>query len=200
MTRLDSATDAELVRRAAGGERDAFAAIYERYRGLVYRFARLMSGSETLAEDVTQEVFVTFMRNLSRYERDRAELPTYLYGVARNVTRNQLRRNRRFVAMQPALDHTPCASSDPLVMAAHAQRLSRLRQLILALPSRYREVVILCDVHGLSYAESARIVRIPVGTIRSRLNRGRQMIAARMRDSDRSRLACGAARVERCVV
>jgi RNA polymerase sigma-70 factor (ECF subfamily) len=74
-----------------------------------------------------------------------------------------------------------------------------LRRVILTLPSRYREAVILYDVHGLSYAEAARVLQAPVGTLRSRLNRGRQMIAARMREAE----APGArttARIERCVV
>src|ERR671913_467606 len=86
--------DVELVRRAAAGDREAFAVIYERHRAVVYRFARLMSGSDATADDVTQEVFVTLIRTLSSYEPQRAALLPYLYGIARNVTRNRLRRDR----------------------------------------------------------------------------------------------------------
>ena len=198
--RSNDKPDDDLVRRAAAGERDAFAAIYERYRSVVYRFARLMSGSDATAEDVTQEVFVTLMRTLPRYESHRAEMLTYLYGVARNVTRNRLRRDRRFVALDATVEDTASRADDPCAAASHAQQLARLRRSVLALPSRYREVVILCDVHGLSYAETARVLRAPIGTVRSRLSRGRQLIAARMRKTESSGHASAAARIERCVV
>jgi RNA polymerase sigma factor (sigma-70 family) len=176
--------DAELVRRATAGDREAFAAIYERHRTVVYRFARLMSGSNATAEDVTQEVFVTLIRTLPSYEPQRAGLRTYLYGVARNVTRNRLRRDRRFVALDTAA-RIPCSSADdPHDAAARAQEHARLRRVILSLPSRYREVIILSDVQGLAYAEAASILQVPVGTVRSRLSRGRQMIALTLRRTE----------------
>jgi RNA polymerase sigma-70 factor (ECF subfamily) len=199
-TPADDRPDAELARRAAAGEREAFAAIYERYRTGVYRFARLMSGSAAAAEDVTQEVFVTLMRTLVHYEPHRAELLTYLYGLARNVTRNRLRRERRFVTLDASVGETATNVGDPCAAAEHAQQLMQLRRVILTLPSRYREAVILYDVHGLSYAEAARVLQAPVGTLRSRLNRGRQMIAARMREAEAPGGRCSPARVERCIV
>jgi RNA polymerase sigma-70 factor (ECF subfamily) len=129
----DARPDAELVRRAADGEREAFAVIYQRYARVVYRFARLMSGSASIAEDVTQEVFVTLMRTLPSYEPRRAGLMTYLYGVARNVTRNRLRRERRFVSIDTSADDvsdaaqafnaSATAADDPCTQAAHAQEL-----------------------------------------------------------------------------
>jgi RNA polymerase sigma-70 factor (ECF subfamily) len=192
-------SDADLVRRAAAGDRDAFATIYERHRLVVYRFARLMSGSDTTAEDVTQEVFVTLIRTLPSYEPHRARLATYLYGVARNATRNHLRRDRRFVALDAAAG-TPCArADDPHDAAASAQELGRLRRAILSLPSRYREAIVLSDVHGLAYTETAHILDVPVGTVRSRLNRGRHMIAERLRTTEDARPAA-VPRIERCVV
>jgi RNA polymerase sigma-70 factor (ECF subfamily) len=200
MTPADDRPDADLVRRAAAGEREAFAAIYERYRAVVYRFARLMSGSSATAEDVTQEVFVTLIRTLPQYEPQRAGLLTYLYGVARNVTRNRLRRDRRFVALNAAMEETPSGADDPCAAASRSQQLTQLRRVVVALPSRYREVVILCDVHGLSYAQTARVLQAPVGTVRSRLNRGRQMIAVRIRDAGSPGHACATARIERCVI
>ena len=194
------ADDVELVRRAAAGDRDAFAIIYERHRAVVFRFARLMSGSDATAEDVTQEVFITLIRTLASYEPQRAGLLTYLYGVARNVTRNRLRRDRRFVALDTAAG-TPCSSADdPHDAAARAQERAQLRRAILSLPSRYREAIILSDVQGLAYAEAARILRVPVGTVRSRLSRGRQMIALRLRNTGASGQIPPVPRIERCVV
>jgi RNA polymerase sigma-70 factor, ECF subfamily len=184
---LGDASDADLVRRAAAGDGEAFAEIYARYRAVVYRFARLMSGTTSVAEEVTQDVFVTFIGDLQRYEPRRSALQTYLYGIARNVTRNRIRRERRFVAFDDAREGAePVAPDDPCARASHRQELARLRQAIAALPSRYREVVILGHVHGLAYAEIAAIVGAPVGTVRSRLNRGRQMIAARLAGATRA--------------
>src|SRR5262245_19588789 len=108
MGRAAEPTDAELVGRALGGERDAFEALYNRYQAIVYRFARAMSGSSSMAEDVTQEVFVIVMRDLARYEPQRAVFSTYLYGVARNVTRARLRGERRFVN----IDELPAERSE----------------------------------------------------------------------------------------
>ncbi len=195
---LADVPDAELVRRATLGERDAFEEIYARHHAVVYRFARLMSGVALIAEEVTQDVFVTLIKDLHRYEPPRAGLQTYLYGIARNLTRNRVRRERRFVRVEPGGFPEPVAPDDPCAAFAHAQDLLRLRRAIAALPSRYREVVILGHVHGLPYAEIATIVGAPVGTVRSRLNRGRQMIAARMEEAER---ACGLVRpTVRCVV
>jgi RNA polymerase sigma-70 factor, ECF subfamily len=179
-TPLDG-TDAELVRQAVDGHREAFAEIYCRYSSLVYRFARMMSGSVAVAEDVTQETFTVLLRNLHRYEPDRARLATYLYGVARNVTRTRLRRERRFVGLDLTRDHEPISNCDPSTVFEQLQRRMRLRQVIAELPSRYREVIILCAIHGLSYSEVAVILGTPVGTVRSRLSRARHTVAERLR-------------------
>src|SRR5215510_6716365 len=96
---VNETSDADLIRRAMTGQREAFAEIYRRYHTAVYRFARMMSGSRAIAEDVTQETFTSLLRDLPRYAPERAALPTYLYGVARNLTRTRLRRERRFVGL-----------------------------------------------------------------------------------------------------
>ena len=175
--------DAALVRRAAEGDRQAFGEIYRRYHAVVYRFARMMAGSASVAEDVTQEAFVALIRDLHRYRPQRAGLSTYLYGVARNLTRSQLRRERRFVRLDTVGERTTLAEDDPGAALAGLQEYERLRRAIAALPSRYREVVILCALHGLSYADAAAVLGTPIGTVRSRLNRGRQAIADRLRDA-----------------
>ena len=196
---MPTPSDVELVQRAAAGDRAAFAAIYERHRTVVYRFARLMSGSDATAEDVTQEVFVTLIHTIPTYEPQRAGLLTYLYGVARNVTRNRIRRDRRFVALETAAA-APAPTDDPHDAASRAQERVLLRRAILSLPSRYREAVILSDVHGLTYAETARVLHLPVGTVRSRLSRGRQMLAARLGAATAPVHAPALPRIERCVV
>src|SRR5688572_33218842 len=95
-----AAADELLMQRTAAGDRDAFATLYRRHHAAVYRFARLMTGSGVLAEDVVQEVFLVLMRSASRYDPDRSTLSTYLYGVARQYTRRRLSPGRRFVTFE----------------------------------------------------------------------------------------------------
>jgi RNA polymerase sigma-70 factor (ECF subfamily) len=182
MGRAAEPADTELVRRAIAGERDAFEALYHRYQAVVYRFARAMTGSPSMAEDVTQEVFVVLMRDLARYEPQRAGFSTYLYGVAHNITRARLRREQRFVNLDELSTEKSerAGSDDPSAALARSEDLLRLRTAIVSLPSRYREVVILCDLHGLSYAEAAGALNVPVGTVRSRLHRGRNLLVERL--------------------
>ena len=177
--------DSELVRRAAAGDREAFVAIYHRYHAGIYRFARSMTGSAALAEDVTQEVFLAFMCELSRYDASRAALRTYLYAIARNVSRYRLRKERRFVGLEFSALDEPRAPDDPTRDAVQSETVKRVRLFIRGLGSRYREVLILCDLHDLSYEETAAVLNTPVGTIRSRLHRARKQLAERLADADR---------------
>lgn len=169
------AADTELVARAADGNEEAFAELYTRYHGLVYRFARMMAGDNEAAEEVTQDAFLALMRDLRRYDARRAQLSTYMYGIARNLVRNHLRRELRFVSLDQATE--PAAPDDPARALSRSEDVAALRRALGRLPSRYREVVILAHLHGLPYAEIAAITRSPLGTVRSRLNRGRQMLS-----------------------
>src|SRR5262245_51369361 len=81
----DEADDAQLVTRTAEGDRDAFAALFERHHHSVYRFCVQMTGSRDAAEDLTQEVFMALARSAAGYDPGRGSLPTYLYGIARRL-------------------------------------------------------------------------------------------------------------------
>jgi RNA polymerase sigma-70 factor (ECF subfamily) len=183
-------SDQALMQRTAAGDREAFATLYRRHQGAVYRFARLMTGSAPAAEDVVQEVFLIVMKDAARYDAGRAALTTYLFGMARRVTRRRLLRERRFVEIDAgngAHDRAPNASE----ALERRDMLQRLREAILALPSRYREVVVLCDVEGVSYETAADSIGCAIGTIRSRLHRARQLLATKLRRTDGT---CTAAR------
>jgi RNA polymerase sigma-70 factor (ECF subfamily) len=193
-------SDRDLMRRTAAGDRDAFAALYRRHHATVFRFARLMTGSNGMAEDIVQEVFLVIMRNAARYDASRSTLSTYLYGVARHQTRRRLSRERRFVALDERA--APRRSPAGAELAADLERradLRRLRCAILSLPSRYREVVVLCDLHDLSYADAAATVGCALGTVRSRLYRARQLLGAKMRRSEFHESSAARAAV-RCAV
>ena len=190
-------SDQALMQRTAAGDRDAFATLYRRHQGAVYRFARLMTGSAPAAEDVVQEVFLALMKDAARYDAGRAALTTYLFGMARRVTRRRLVRERRFVeiaAGEPARDVTPNASE----ALERRDMLQRLREAILSLPSRYREVVVLCDVEGVTYDTAAESIGCAIGTIRSRLHRARQLLATKLHRIDGT--CTGARPAMRCAV
>lgn len=171
--------DAELVRRAQGGERDAFALLYRRHQAVLYRFAYAMTNSATLADDVVQDVFLALMRDLGRYVPERAPLRTYLFGVARNVARNKSRSVWRLLSLDYANEAS--GSDDPEAALSTSEDTRNLRRCLGALPARYREVIVLCDLQELDYADAATVLAVPVGTVRSRLHRGRQMLLERLR-------------------
>lgn len=174
-------TDADLLRRAASGDRQAFELIYRRYHQAVYRFARAMTGSLEVAEDVTQEVFVALINELPRYDSTRAAFTTYLYGIARNLSRNQWRREQRRLSLERIGLEINRSTSDPLNRLEDAEAAAAVRRALQALPLRYRELIILCDLHGLAYAEAAVVVRASVGAVRARLHRARHLLRERLR-------------------
>lgn len=178
--------DSELIARAQGGDGEAFAVLYRRHQAVVYRFACQMTGSATLAEDIVQDVFLVLMGELGRYDPSRAALTTYLYGVARNISRYRIRGLRRLTSLDAA-DHAVTVD-DPSAHIAQSDQLRQLRAGIAALPARYREVILLCDVHELSYVEAALSLKLPVGTLRSRLHRARRLLAERLQARLKARL------------
>jgi RNA polymerase sigma-70 factor, ECF subfamily len=174
--------DADLVGRAAAGDKEAFGAIFERYQHLVYRFARAMTGSPDAAEDVTQEVFVVLIRELHRYQPERAVLSTYLYGIARNVSRDRLRRDRRLLSFltRSVMPTASIQPDDPFANVAAAEIGTEVRRALTRIPVKHREVVVLCDLHGLSYAEVASVLRTTTAAVRARLHRARHLLRQRL--------------------
>ena len=174
--------DAALVERIAAGDEEAFVQVYRRRSRGVYRFALQMSGSATIADEVTQEVFLALMREAARFDPARGSFLSYLYGVARNhVLRQQ--RQRPVVALdaRPDIADGLSAPDDPLADAVRQQTVATVRRAVQSLPAHYREAVLLCDIEGLDYRDAARVIDCPVGTVRSRLARGRALLADKLR-------------------
>lgn len=179
----ENITDAELLRLALGGDADAFGALYDRWSRTVYRFALRLSGEQSIAEDVTHDLFMALIRDGHQYE-GRGKFSSYLYSRARHLVLHRLRRDRHFSWLDPEIkdfNQLPVdPTADPLQDLARAEMTVRVRQAILALPLHYREVVLLCHLHELSYAEAAEVVGCTVGTICSRLSRARSLLAKRL--------------------
>jgi RNA polymerase sigma-70 factor (ECF subfamily) len=183
----DERSDEELLRVfVSNGDRSAFAALYRRYQDVVYRFAFQMSGREATAEDITQETFLRFAAAARRYDARRASVSTYLYGIVRNLTRRSVRLDRVLVTLT-GTNHAQWKAHEPLVEqslvdeAAKRETIERVRRAILSLPPRYREVVVLCDLHRRSYADAAAIIGCAEGTVASRLSRARDLLLAKLR-------------------
>ena len=180
----DGTSDDELVARVAGGDPLAFTALFRRRQADVYRVALLMTGSVTAAEDVTQDVFLAVMRDAKRFESGRASVAAWLCGIARNHAHRRLDHDRRTVQLPESPESTQpsgVVTPDPLGDLSNAEEIEALRRAVLSLPIRYREVVVLCDLQDLSYDEAASALECAVGTVRSRLHRGRALLEAKMR-------------------
>jgi RNA polymerase sigma-70 factor (ECF subfamily) len=183
-----SLSDDELLALLRAGDEGAFLTLYHRRQGGIYRFALRMSGSETVAEDVTQEVFMTLVRGDGRYDSSRGSFSAYLFGVARNQVLRRLEKERFLSQIYEDEDggESPTPESlitldDPLGDLTRKEMIASVRQAVLALPAHYREVVVLCDLQELSYADASAALGCAVGTVRSRLHRARALLVEKLR-------------------
>ncbi|HEX8998292.1 MAG TPA: RNA polymerase sigma factor [Blastocatellia bacterium] len=176
--------DEELLRQMLAGEADAFEQLYDRRQGGIYQFALRMSGSPALAEDVTQEVFMALMRDGHQFDPARGTVAGYLFGMARHRVLRRLQRERTFVSMDAGEEGEEmqelAALDDPLRDFTRNETIEAVRQAVLSLPEHYREVVVLCSLHEMSYDQAAAVIDCPVGTVRSRLNRARAMLIEKL--------------------
>ena len=177
--------DGVLLRRAAKGDEEAFTALYRRHQAALYRFAMRMTGSAWSAEEIVQEVFLTLIRDPARYDPKRGAFPAFLFGVTRNRILKHLERGPREVALDDGNEDAGVSpllqdTHTPAVWAEHRERMDRVRAAVLELPADFREVVVLCELEELSYEEAAERIGCPIGTIRSRLHRGRALLLAKL--------------------
>jgi RNA polymerase sigma-70 factor, ECF subfamily len=196
MTLPQITSDDDLLRLMMAGDEAAFTELYRRRQSGVYRFALQMSGSEAVAEDVTQEVFIVLIGEAKNYDSQRGSLAAYLYGIARNHVLRRLERDRLFVPFADGeqdegmeIPASLIAEGDPLVDLTRNEMIDTVRGAVLALPAHYREVVVLCELHEMSYIEAAGVIGCAVGTVRSRLHRARAMLVERLRARDEGKTA-----------
>ena len=204
MTLPVNSSDDELLRLMVAGDEEAFTIIYRRSHGGVYRFALHMSGCPSLAEDVTQEVFVVLISEGDRFDPSKGSLASYLYGIARNHVLRKIQRDRLLVPLEGDSDDSGSAppafvlDGDPLSDLTRGETISAVRNAILSLPVHYREAVVLCDLQEMGYAEAASTIGCAVGTVRSRLHRGRAILIDKLRASDSKGTASGEVSPTRC--
>jgi RNA polymerase sigma-70 factor (ECF subfamily) len=179
-------TDDVLLRRAAKGDEDAFTFLYRRHQAALYRFGVRMTGNAWAAEEIVQEVFMTLMRAPRKYDATRGALGAYLYGIARNRVMKYLERLPREVQLQEKSEDGSGAgivlqdAATPSSLLEGRERAARVRAAVLELPAEFREAVVLCELEEMSYEEAAQMAGCPIGTIRSRLHRGRALLLAKL--------------------
>jgi RNA polymerase sigma-70 factor (ECF subfamily) len=177
-------TDDELLLRMHSGDEQAFVTLYRRRQPAIYRFAANMTGSRTVAEDITQDVFMALIREDCGFDPELGTLSGYLFGIARKLALRYLERGRADVALDNGAEESrgvePSVNGNQLLDLTRKEGIEALRRAVQALPRRYREVVALCDLEEVDYADAAFILDCPVGTVRSRLHRARALLLEKM--------------------
>lgn len=169
-----NAKDAELASRIRRGNRDALEAVYAACGEPVHRFAFHMTRSAEAADEILQETFLFLISNADKFQADRGSLLCFLLGVARNFAR------RRSAVNVIPLGESMMAPDDCAEQFSRGEDVALVREAIAALPPRYREVIVLCDLQEQDYETAGRIIGCPTGTVRSRLHRARTLLAARL--------------------
>jgi RNA polymerase sigma-70 factor, ECF subfamily len=167
--------DEELARRAAHGERDALETLLALHLDRIHAICRRVLGHPEDALDATQEALIAIARGINRFD-GRSRFTTWMYRVATNAALDEARRRRR----RPlASEHLPEVATVADPGEAVAARLD-VDAALATLPADYRAAVALRDLGGLDYAEIASVLEIPIGTVRSRIARGRGILADRI--------------------
>lgn len=170
-------SDERLLERARRGSEEAFTALYRRHGGKLYRFALALGAPPPVAEEAVQEVFLAFVEGRAGYDgRKGAPLP-FLLGMTRNTVLAAMRRERGYARLEQGEME---AADDALGRLLERESAETLWQAVRSLPPAYREVVVLCELEELDYAQAAQALGCPIGTVRSRLSRARRLLTGKL--------------------
>jgi len=174
--------DGRLLYEIRAGKEASFRELYARYQGVLFRFALHMTGSVAAAEDITQDVFIQLICKPSSYDASKGPLPAYLFGITRNLARASIRSTQGNLALDDVAEAEMvlAADSELIDCLSGSEALDSLRGALLALPELYREVVVLCDLEEMTYADAATVLECSAGTIASRLHRARNILRAKL--------------------
>ena len=175
---LSASLDLDLADRHRYGDETAFDEIYVRFSPLVYNLCLRMSSDPQRAQDLSQDVFLRVYKGLRRF-RGRSSLKTWIYRIAVNHCRSRLGRRRLLTEwLDPRVEaNLPCDPSEgPEARAVVCDEERSVAEALGKLPAPFREAVVLRDLQGLTYEEISEVLGVRVGTVRSRLFRGRQRL------------------------
>ena len=165
----DHVEDSELAARVAAGDTDALRELYDRYATVLFGMAYRMLGDRQLAEDCVQDVFVTVWRSAGRYDAKRAAVTTWLFTIVRNKAVDALRRRTRRRADPLPEQWSGGESPDAADIAATAERSESVAAALAELPPPQLEALSLAYFDGLSHAEIAARLDVPIGTVKGRI-------------------------------
>lgn len=181
---LLNTTDADLLPGCRGGDEAAWAKLVERHTRKVFGLAYRFTGRSEDAEDLTQEVFVKVYQTLHKYRESDGPFGAWLMAVARNHAIDHYRRGRQERARRTEdpllLESAPARDEHPIAGLARDERARLVHRGLRALPPDLRLPLILCDLQGLAYEEIATSLKLPLGTVKSRINRARLELAKRL--------------------
>ncbi len=166
--------DEDLIRRYLDGDARAFEVLVERHERRVYNLALRMTGREEDARDATQDAFLSALRKLKGF-RGEAAFSTWLHRVTVNACYDLLRKRQRAPLLHERGDDEGPPRPEP-ASPDHADAVDLsldVQRALMEVPPDFRATLILCDVQDLPYEEAASILGVPVGTVKSRLHRGR---------------------------
>ncbi len=161
-------TDRELVERVAGGDRAAVRLLFMRHHARVYRFAARQTGSELMADDIANEVFLELWRQAPAFQ-GRSEVSTWLLGIARFKALSALRKRKEETIDEDQAAAIPDTGDTPEVAVMKDDKATALKRMVNALPEEHRTVIDLAYYHAKSVAEIAEVLQIPVATVKTRM-------------------------------
>lgn len=159
---------------ASGRRAEAFETLLAAYQDKVFRLSYSMLGNHAQAEDAAQESFLRIWKSMERYRGD-AEIGTWIFSIARNVCLTAISKRRHASPLEEAERGTPDAPD----------RQRDILRLVAQLPANYRQVVMLFYMEDRSYEEVARMLDLPVGTVKTHLHRARQQLVTMVKEADR---------------
>jgi RNA polymerase sigma-70 factor, ECF subfamily len=180
---MDRDIESGLIARAQAGDREALDDLLRAHRARIWGVCRRILGSEVDAHDATQEACIAIMRHIAKFDGN-AAFSTWIYRIATNASLDELRRRKRrpVAADHDVLDFTRTAhlgSSRPDVDRHVTDRIV-VDQALARLPVEFRTAVVLRDLCDLDYGEIAQVLGIPIGTVRSRIARGRAALGSHL--------------------
>ena len=180
--RLAAVDSAVLVARLAEGEAAALDELYRREAGPVYRYALALGGNAAWAADATQEAFVALASRPHGFDAARGTLGAYLAGVARHALAAQWRAQRQETPLEEGDDDDAleAAALSPEQLLVQVQDGAQVWSALRRLPPPFREALVLVDLQERPYAEAAQIAGVEINTLRTRLHRARQKLAAQL--------------------
>jgi RNA polymerase sigma-70 factor, ECF subfamily len=179
-TEIGQASDEALLRRFVGGEDAAFSELMRRHEDRVFAMAYRITGDRGEALDATQEAFIALFRRARSFRGDSA-FSTWLYRIGMNAAYDVVRKRRPTVEANPDLTRDTASAG----MEEAAGIRSDVADALAALPSAYREAVVMHDLGGIPYEDIATLTKVSLGTVKSRISRGRRALAELLEPSYR---------------